>query len=105
MSFDLFLDPFVSSTESGIGPPKNGVEHDSAATSPTDKVVERPGKQVGKSSTITAALASAGHVLDGADSELVLNPLRLAFETKNVKLVELALDCLHVCPFCNDSYL
>lgn len=32
----------------------------------------------------------------GADGELVLNPLRLAFETKNIKVVELALDCLHV---------
>ncbi|WOH07868.1 hypothetical protein DCAR_0727302 [Daucus carota subsp. sativus] len=78
-----------SSVESGIGPPKNGANHDSAVTLPTD------GKQVAKSPTITAALANAGHVLDGADSELVLNPLRLAFETKNIKVVELALDCLH----------
>ncbi|KAL7148741.1 hypothetical protein ABFS83_06G199500 [Erythranthe nasuta] len=31
----------------------------------------------------------------GAEGELVLNPLRLAFETKNIKVVELALDCLH----------
>lgn len=71
---------------------------------PTGQVVQNGGKQVGKSLTITAALASAGHVLDGADSELVLNPLRLAFDTKNNKVAELALDCLHVCPFCNDSY-
>ncbi|KAL8122263.1 hypothetical protein AgCh_018854 [Apium graveolens] len=84
-----------SSTGSGSGPPKNGAGHDTAATLPNDKVVERPGKQVGKSPTITAALASAGHVLDGDDSELILNPLRLAFETKNIKVVELALDCLH----------
>ncbi|OAY82078.1 hypothetical protein ACMD2_05242, partial [Ananas comosus] len=28
-------------------------------------------------------------------AELVLQPLRLAFESKNIKLVELALDCLH----------
>lgn len=41
-------------------------------------------------------LANAGHTLSGAETELVLNPLRLAFETKNIKVVELALDCLHV---------
>ena len=85
--------------ESGIVPPKNGANHDSAVTLPTD------GKQVAKSPTITAALANAGHVLDGADSELVLNQIRLAFETKNIKVVELALDCLHVCSFCNNSYI
>lgn len=48
------------------------------------------------SGTITDSLANAGHTLGGAESELVLNPLRLAFETKNPKVVELALDCLHV---------
>ena len=41
-------------------------------------------------------LASAGNTLEGADAELVLNPLRLAFETKNLKILESALDCLHV---------
>ncbi|XP_057802169.1 brefeldin A-inhibited guanine nucleotide-exchange protein 5-like isoform X2 [Salvia miltiorrhiza] len=30
-----------------------------------------------------------------ADADLVLDPLKLAFETKNTKLVELALDCFH----------
>lgn len=60
------------------------------------------GKKVVKSQTITTTLASAGHVLDGADAELVLNPLRLAFETKNIKVIELALDCLHVCTFLYD---
>ena len=45
---------------------------------------------------ITEALASAGRVLDGPQDELVLQPLRLAVETKHVKLVEPALDCLHV---------
>ncbi|KAL1806265.1 hypothetical protein ACET3Z_029333 [Daucus carota] len=84
-----------SLTESSSGPAKNESEHDSAATSPTDQVGEHAGKQVVKSQTIATTLASAGHVLDGADAELVLNPLRLAFETKNIKVVELALDCLH----------
>ncbi|XP_059634656.1 brefeldin A-inhibited guanine nucleotide-exchange protein 5 isoform X2 [Cornus florida] len=44
---------------------------------------------------ITTTLANAGHTLEGAQAEIVLNPLRLAFETKNVKVMELALDCLH----------
>lgn len=48
------------------------------------------------SETVTAALATAGHTLGGADLDIVLQPLRLAFETKNMKIVELALDCLHV---------
>jgi hypothetical protein len=46
--------------------------------------------------SITEVLASAGHALEGSQAELVLQPLRLAFESKNVKLVEPALDCLHV---------
>lgn len=45
---------------------------------------------------ITAVLASAGQTLEGDQAEVVLQPLRLAFETKNIKLVEAALDCLHV---------
>ncbi|XP_019455526.1 PREDICTED: brefeldin A-inhibited guanine nucleotide-exchange protein 5-like isoform X4 [Lupinus angustifolius] len=48
-----------------------------------------------KSGNITLVLASAGNTLDGADAELVLNPLRIAFETKNLKILEAALDCLH----------
>jgi len=44
-------------------------------------------------------LSSAGNTLEGPQAELVLNPLRLAFETKNLKLIEPALDCLHVCMF------
>ncbi|CAI9269082.1 unnamed protein product [Lactuca saligna] len=44
---------------------------------------------------ITKTLANAGCDLEGAQLELVLNPLRLAFETKNPKVIELALDCIH----------
>lgn len=51
---------------------------------------------MGKRATITTALANAGNSLEGAETELVLNPIRLAFESKNVKVQELALDCLHV---------
>ena len=64
------------------------VEHGSEAA----KQGSRPA-----SGNITTILASAGHTLDGADAELVLNPLRLAFETKNLKIFEPALDCVHVC--------
>ncbi|XP_059461146.1 brefeldin A-inhibited guanine nucleotide-exchange protein 5 [Corylus avellana] len=53
------------------------------------------GRPVGRSGTITTVLSSAGHTLEGAQAELVLNPLRLAFETKNLKTIEPALDCLH----------
>lgn len=48
-----------------------------------------------KTGNINVALASAGNTLEGADAEFVLNPLRLAFETKNLKILESALDCLH----------
>ncbi|CAH9130093.1 unnamed protein product [Cuscuta epithymum] len=47
------------------------------------------------SKTITTALANAGDTLSVSEAELVLNPIRLAFETKNIKITELALDCLH----------
>lgn len=61
------------------------------------------------SGSITKTLASAGHTLEGAELELVLNPLRLAFETKNPKFIELALDCIHVCHFlfisCSFDYI
>ncbi|KAL0722489.1 hypothetical protein Bca4012_037088 [Brassica carinata] len=48
-----------------------------------------------KSGTINISLANAGHTLGGAEVELVLKPLRLAFETKNLKIFDAALDCLH----------
>ncbi|KAI3925688.1 hypothetical protein MKW92_017070 [Papaver armeniacum] len=57
--------------------------------------IPQTSEKTSMSSTITAALASAGHNLDVDEAELVLQPLRLAFETKNLKLVEPALNCLH----------
>jgi guanine nucleotide-exchange factor len=47
---------------------------------------------------ITKALGSAGRMLDGPQAELVPGAAatRLAVETKHVKLVESALNCLHV---------
>ncbi|XP_058108815.1 brefeldin A-inhibited guanine nucleotide-exchange protein 5 [Magnolia sinica] len=52
-------------------------------------------KSVGMTGSLAAALASAGNTVEGSEAEVVLQPLRLAFETKNLKLVEPALDCLH----------
>lgn len=41
-------------------------------------------------------MAAAGMQLTEKDAELVLLPLKLACESKQPKLVETALDCLHV---------
>ncbi|XP_051140030.1 brefeldin A-inhibited guanine nucleotide-exchange protein 5-like isoform X2 [Andrographis paniculata] len=57
--------------------------------------VDPASRPTNNSESITTILAHAGHTLGEAEAELVLNPLRLAFETKNMKVVELALDCLH----------
>ncbi|KAL4585943.1 hypothetical protein LXL04_010570 [Taraxacum kok-saghyz] len=59
------------------------------------EVAETVSAPVVSSGSVKTTLASAGHSLEGAESELVLSPLRLAFETKNPKVLELALDCLH----------
>ncbi|KAM7505722.1 hypothetical protein LguiB_004626 [Lonicera macranthoides] len=78
-----------SLSENDAGASKSGGESDQTPSVP------HTAEEVGPSRNITTALANAGHTLDAAEAELVLNPLRLAFETKNVKVVELALDCLH----------
>lgn len=81
--------------ETDAGSTKDEIGHDQPITAPnTNDASDNKGTNTG--GTITVALANAGHTLGGAESELVLNPLRLAFETKNAKVVELALDCLHV---------
>ncbi|XP_052182190.1 brefeldin A-inhibited guanine nucleotide-exchange protein 5 isoform X2 [Diospyros lotus] len=70
-------------TKSGVDSDQNGDE------------VEQTNKPTGGRETIATALANAGHSLEGDQADLVLNPLRLAFDTKNSKVFELALDCLH----------
>eukprot|EP00897_Mesotaenium_endlicherianum_P003192 jgi/Mesen1/2900/ME000175S02055 len=42
-----------------------------------------------------ATMAEAGHSLQGSEAELIVLPLRIAIETKQSKLIETALDCLH----------
>lgn len=75
---------------------KDATEPDDSATpSQSSEAADPIGRPKSTSGTITVALANAGNTLGGDDAELVLNPLRLAFETKNAKVVELALDCLH----------
>ncbi|CAK9161193.1 unnamed protein product [Ilex paraguariensis] len=82
--------------ETDIGDGKSGSDPDTSPTVPFSAgEAEHTGRSMGTSGTITTALANAGHTLEGAEAELVLNPLRLAFETKNLKVIELALDCLH----------
>ncbi|KAK6144909.1 hypothetical protein DH2020_021729 [Rehmannia glutinosa] len=81
-----------SSSESDAGAEKSKMGADSIRTPSAAEEVERP---TSSGESITMVLANAGHTLGGAEAELVLNPLRLAFETKNIRVVELALDCLH----------
>ncbi|THU45163.1 hypothetical protein C4D60_Mb02t14980 [Musa balbisiana] len=71
-----------------------------APASDAEKDVVTVRKSQETSEPIIAALANAGHTLDAAQAELVLKPLRLAFETKNIKLLEPALDCLHLHHWC-----
>ncbi|KAK9213078.1 hypothetical protein WN943_002465 [Citrus x changshan-huyou] len=80
-----------SSIETEAGAAEKGTE---AVQLPAEQT-EHIGKTVGVSGSVATALANAGHTLEAADAELVLNPLRLAIETKNLKLLESALDCLH----------
>ncbi|KAI3459082.1 hypothetical protein Pfo_015745 [Paulownia fortunei] len=83
-----------SESDSGAEKIEMGSDHSTRAPS-ADEEVEPTSRPRSSSGSITTILANAGHTLGGAEAELVLNPLRLAFETKNIKVVELALDCLH----------
>lgn len=86
--------------ETEDGGAKQAIEPNQSHTAaPSGEGAEHVVKPAVAAGAITAALASAGHTLGGAEVELVLNPLRLAFETKNLKILEPALDCLHVCNY------
>ncbi|KAL2338842.1 hypothetical protein Fmac_013288 [Flemingia macrophylla] len=76
----------AQSAESGSA---NATEDGAATTTEADQT------QKSEIGNISAVLGSAGNTLEGTDAEFVLNPLRLAFETKNLKILEPALDCLH----------
>ncbi|GAA0168592.1 guanyl-nucleotide exchange factor [Lithospermum erythrorhizon] len=71
------------------------IDKDSSTSSSATNNTEHKETAVSSGETITTALANAGHTLGEAEAEIVLNPIRLAFETKNMKIIELALDCLH----------
>ncbi|KAL2555468.1 HOPM interactor 7 [Forsythia ovata] len=82
--------------EIDAGAEKPETESDQSTTVPAAaEEVESASMPADSSGSVTTALASAGHTLGGAQAELVLNPLRIAFDTKNIKVAELALDCLH----------
>ncbi|XVE97802.1 hypothetical protein REPUB_Repub03eG0050400 [Reevesia pubescens] len=82
-----------SSLETETVAEKTGTEPDGSSTvSQSAGDTEHVSKPSG---TIATAFANAGYTLEGAEVELVLNPLQLAFETKNLKILEPALDCLH----------
>ncbi|CAI5460230.1 unnamed protein product [Closterium sp. Yama58-4] len=55
----------------------------------------RPNTANAANVTAAAAMAEAGHSLEGVEAELILCPLRLAIESKQSRLMETALDCLH----------
>ncbi|KAL3679071.1 hypothetical protein R1sor_022027 [Riccia sorocarpa] len=81
-------------------PQENGAEDVASTPSPgeVDVPEAKPAPAHRRPSTgegAAATMAEAGHSLQGSEAELVLLPLRLAFETKQPKLVESALDCLH----------
>lgn len=89
---------FCSSLETEGESAKTGAEPgESQTTSQTAEEADSVGRPVSISGTVSTVLANAGNTLEGAQAELVLNPLRLAFETKNLKVLEPGLDCLHVC--------
>lgn len=84
-----------SSSEPDGGAEESEIGVDSSIATPSVGEIEPVGRSASTSVSIRMVLANAGYTLSGAEAELVLNPLRLAFETKNIKVVELALDCLH----------
>ncbi|KAF4366438.1 hypothetical protein CsatB_010707 [Cannabis sativa] len=87
----------VAGDESSLedGASKTEKEQSQSQTVPHDAQAIPVAKPVSISATISTVLASAGNTLEGSVAELVLSPLRLAFETKNLKILESALDCLH----------
>ncbi|XP_078429515.1 HOPM interactor 7 isoform X2 [Wolffia australiana] len=83
------------SSETGASSDQSNSVDEQALASEEATPDEQSTSPVENTETITSVLASVGHTLEGVQAELVLEPLRLAFETKNIKLVESALDCLH----------
>ncbi|CAJ2650059.1 brefeldin A-inhibited guanine nucleotide-exchange protein 5 isoform X3 [Trifolium pratense] len=81
----------VSETENGAA---TSSETDQSQKAETVSNAEDNGNRP-YSGNIIELLNKAGNTLEGTDAELVLNPLRLAVETKNLKILEPALDCIH----------
>ncbi|RAL42676.1 hypothetical protein DM860_009183 [Cuscuta australis] len=86
----------VSSEQSSPVESNEAASTDSQSSPEMDaRIGEAHSSAASPSGNIITALAKAGHTLTRADAELVLSPLKHAFETKNIKIMELALDCLH----------
>lgn len=104
-NFVFCINFLCSSVETGAGAAQTDTEPTQSQTvSPSVPGADSVGEPVSISETISTVLANAGHTLEGSVAELVLSPLRLAFATKNLKILESALDCLHV-SICLDGFV
>lgn len=101
----MFLVSFFLFSSPEAGAANTETEPSQTQTVPSSAGVDPVGKPVNISGTISTALANAGHTLEGSEAELVLSLLRLAFETKNLKILESALDCLHVRSFLTSFFV
>lgn len=94
---DVTKEASVASSNQVAGNESSPSEVDAVDTENNTKesVKKQIGEAVNVGQNIITALSNAGNSLEGAETELILKPLRLAFDTKNLKVVEPALDCLH----------
>ncbi|KAL1532818.1 brefeldin A-inhibited guanine nucleotide-exchange protein 5-like isoform X1 [Salvia divinorum] len=82
-------DSSAAPKQSGSFEPDSGVEKNEGAESAANV------KPTSSSGSTTEMSDVTGHMQGRAYADLLLDPLKLAFEAKNSKLVELALDCFH----------
>ena len=62
----------------------------------TELALQHPSVAAAANVTAAAVMAEAGSSLQGVEAEVVLLPLRLAIESRQSRMMETALDCLHV---------
>ena len=62
----------------------------------TELALQHPSAAAAANVTAAAVMAEAGSSLQGVEAEVVLLPLRLAIESRQSRMMETALDCLHV---------
>jgi hypothetical protein len=103
--FHVVTNAFLLIHDSHLGPQQeNSLDGNPPPDTPNNEAeiksvdIVSPVLAPAKPSTCQAAaatLAEAGHTLEGSEADLVILPLLLAFESKQSKLIETALDCLH----------